>query len=83
MLNKITSEATEPTDAWKLQVQNWGCKCRRTVNYAHEYRVDPDYLDLQYEWLEELMKKSSLPNLEPDCKGGDQKISDAAKKFKE
>jgi hypothetical protein len=29
-------------------------------------------MDLQYEWLEELIKKSSLPNLEPNCKGGDQ-----------
>jgi hypothetical protein len=66
----------------RAQVSNFGCKCR-PVSYGHSQDVEGDYMYQQYEFLEELIKKSSLPPLEPKCENGDQKLKDASKKVNE
>jgi hypothetical protein len=38
-------------------------------------------MDKQYEWLEELIKKSEMPPLEPKCENGEKQLADASKKF--
>jgi hypothetical protein len=45
--------------------------------------VAGNYMDKQYEWLEELIKKSSLPPLEAKCDRGNQRLKDASKKVAE
>jgi hypothetical protein len=52
------------------------------VAYGHVYDVESDYMDSQYAWLEELIKKSEMPPLEPKCENGEWQLADASKKFK-
>jgi hypothetical protein len=61
-----------------LQVANFGCKCR-PVSYGHGQEVEGEYMYQQYEYLEQLIKKATLPALSPVCDAGDQKLSDASK----
>tara|TARA_R110002003_G_scaffold534_19_gene20332 strand:- start:6569 stop:6769 length:201 start_codon:yes stop_codon:yes gene_type:complete len=63
------------------QVNNFGCSCR-PVSYPHSVKIEADYMDKQYEWLEELIKKSEMPPLEPKCENGEKQLADASKKFK-
>jgi len=41
-----------------------------------------DYMDEQYAWLEELIRRSELPPIEIKCNNGEQKWPDAKNKFK-
>ncbi|KAH7413564.1 hypothetical protein DE146DRAFT_761816 [Phaeosphaeria sp. MPI-PUGE-AT-0046c] len=61
---------------------NFGCKCSK-VNYGYSFEVESDYMDKQYEWLEELIKESSKPIFDPRCWNNEQEYADAAKKIKE
>lgn len=65
-----------------MQAKNYGCKCD-VVNYPHVLELPRDYMDKQYEWLEELIKRSELPSFDAECSDGEQKLADAANKLKE
>lgn len=41
------------------------------------------YMNKQYEWLEELVKRAALPSFKPECSQGEQKLADAAEKLQE
>ncbi|KAF2803250.1 uncharacterized protein BDZ99DRAFT_576169 [Mytilinidion resinicola] len=45
-----------------------GCHCRN-INYPHITLVKPDYMDAQYEWLEQLIKLADMLPFEPKCNG--------------
>jgi hypothetical protein len=60
------------------QVSNFGCKCR-PVSYGHGQEVEGEYMYQQYEYLEQLIKKATLPAFAPVCDRGDQKLNDASK----
>ncbi|KAJ4377484.1 hypothetical protein N0V83_000309 [Neocucurbitaria cava] len=62
--------------------KNYGCRCD-IVTYPDMLELPSDYMDQQYAWLEELIKRSELPSFEPKCSGGEQKLADAAKKLEE
>jgi hypothetical protein len=52
------------------------------VNYGYSYEVEHDYMDKQYEWLEELIKKAdAMSNLKPTCDAGFNDLADAPKKL--
>lgn len=53
------------------------------MNYPHVLELPRDYMDKQYEWLEELIKRSELPSFDPECSEGEQKLADASNKLKE
>lgn len=57
------------------------CKCKK-VNYGHQHTVARNYMDEQYNWLQQLIKLSDLPDFKPECSGGQQKVNDAANKYK-
>jgi hypothetical protein len=42
--------------------------------------VNKDYMDEQYKWLEELIKRADMPDLTPKCDAGDQALDGAADK---
>ncbi|KAF2492915.1 hypothetical protein BU16DRAFT_592780 [Lophium mytilinum] len=59
-----------------------GCHCRK-INYPHITLVKPDYMDKQYEWLEQLIKLADVPEFEPKCDGALQDSKVGAEKFEE
>ncbi|KAF1848132.1 uncharacterized protein K460DRAFT_308071 [Cucurbitaria berberidis CBS 394.84] len=62
--------------------KNYGCRCT-VVNYPHVTEVPFNYMEEQYKWLEELIKRSELPSFEPQCSEGMQTLQDASKKLKD
>ncbi|KAH7071451.1 hypothetical protein BKA63DRAFT_568584 [Paraphoma chrysanthemicola] len=62
-------------------LNNYGCSCR-PVTYPTTLTLEADYMNKQYEWLEELVRKSELPPLIPNCINGEEALSDASGKFK-
>ncbi|KAH7079690.1 hypothetical protein FB567DRAFT_533126 [Paraphoma chrysanthemicola] len=74
-------EILETAYPYCLKSTNYGCACH-PVAYAHELEVEADYIDKQYEWLEELIRKSELPPLTPNCINGEEPLADASEKFK-
>jgi hypothetical protein len=54
------------------------------VSYPHVTTFDKGYMDEQYAWLEELIKKSDRPPFKPECssgKYGEQKLAGATQKW--
>jgi hypothetical protein len=44
--------------------------------------VSKDYMDEQYKWLEELIKRADMPDPTPKCDAGDQALDGAADKVR-
>jgi hypothetical protein len=67
-----------------MQPQNKGCKCE-TISYPHHLEVGKDYMDDQYKWMEDLIKRADNPEqkFEPKCSGDLQQDKTLAEMFKE
>ncbi|KAH7079685.1 hypothetical protein FB567DRAFT_449769 [Paraphoma chrysanthemicola] len=68
-------------DPYCKKVETFACRCR-PVTYGHVYDVEWDYMDKQYEWLEELIKRANEPPLESKCEKGEKEMTDPLTKFK-
>ncbi|KAH7413561.1 hypothetical protein DE146DRAFT_749767 [Phaeosphaeria sp. MPI-PUGE-AT-0046c] len=76
-------EVGKDLDNWDVSPpSSYGCRCEPVI-MPHVMTIQRDYMDKQYEWLEELIKKSSGPDYGENCGGGEQTFPDSAKKLKE
>ncbi|KAI4645739.1 hypothetical protein J4E93_005317 [Alternaria ventricosa] len=76
VINPLTGETISkpPSTPTCLTVKNLGCRCG-IVNYPYVWEVPQGYMDAQYEWLEELIKRADEPVLEAECKSDLQRSS--------
>lgn len=49
----------------------------------HVMNIQSDYMQEQYKWLEELVKKSSMPSFEPSCTDDVWTFDEAVRMMKE
>lgn len=65
-------------------MSNFGCNCH-PVAYPHVVELDYNYMDEQYAFLEELVRRSTFPDFKPSCRNfdlvGDLEFPDAGKRF--
>ncbi|CAI6334742.1 unnamed protein product [Periconia digitata] len=59
-----------------------GCPCRR-VHYLQPTLTELDWWNSQYTWMQELIKKSNMPQFEPKCQGELQESMDSKMRFKD
>jgi hypothetical protein len=61
------------------QPKTYGCNCEGVL-VPHMMLVNKDYMDEQYKWLEELIKRADMPDFQATCDAGFEDLGGALDK---